>query len=182
MWIIYFLNKLHLTEKLFPTLVLTREKEQETQEEEHLMEEKKKKKQEEKKKKEGAQKKVCSCCCFEWYIHFYWFFISVNNSGTSEQSCRLWVRLRPEALSRSSCDSSLGLPKLLTVPDVRLELPQPRHVTWVFLINVNAELTGLSDAEGTVDSEAVAHFSGVRSPASFSGLQSFNLNRPLGCG
>lgn len=66
-----FLDKLHLTEMLFLTFILIREKEQETQEEEHLMEEKKKKKQEEKKKKEGAQKKVCSCFCFKWYIPFY---------------------------------------------------------------------------------------------------------------
>lgn len=61
------------------------------------MEEKKKKKQEEKKKKEGAQKKVCSCFCFKLYIPFYVehtdtdsaAFTSVNNSGASEQSCRL---------------------------------------------------------------------------------------------
>ena len=63
-----FLDKYNLTEKLFPTFLLIREKEQETQEEEHLMEEKKKKKQEEKKKKEGAQKKVGSCYCFKQFM------------------------------------------------------------------------------------------------------------------
>lgn len=41
---------------------------------------------------------------------------SVKYSDTSERSWRLWVGPQSENLCKSSCDSSLALPKLLTVP------------------------------------------------------------------
>lgn len=126
------------------------------------MEEKKKKKQEEKKKKEGAQKKVCVTVLdgiftfmrniqilILWPLLLWIILTQVRSPVDFEVRKSLQKQLwqfisTPQAayhpLMVSSCSHSC--------------------VTWVFLVNVNAKLTGLvwTDTEVTVDSEAIAHF------------------------
>lgn len=153
------------------------------------MEEKKKKKQEEKKKKEGAQKKVCACFCFQWLFTFVWgaggdpvAFSSVSNSDTSEQSCRLQVRLQSGNLCKSSCDSSLALPKLLTISWCWVTAPTALPREHSSLDSMQSELDESQAIPQGQSCQATAHCCAVPSPASLSGLHSFHLNHPLGYG